>query len=96
MSRCNHCGKLFRGSNSEASLQEHIANIHLADLLTDKNCDKLFANGAAFLPDSQQLSDALTSSLFSRSSLGNSSGNSLDYHLNYVESLDLKNSIKIY
>lgn len=28
LSRCPHCGKLFRGPRSTASLEEHITNIH--------------------------------------------------------------------
>ncbi|OTF81438.1 Zinc-finger double domain containing protein, partial [Euroglyphus maynei] len=30
VSRCTHCGKLFRGPRSSISLQEHITNIHAA------------------------------------------------------------------
>jgi len=30
VSRCHHCGKLFRGPRSSISLQEHITNIHAA------------------------------------------------------------------
>lgn len=30
VSRCPHCGKLFRGPRSSISLQEHITNIHAA------------------------------------------------------------------
>lgn len=30
VSRCPHCGKLFRGARSSISLQEHITNIHAA------------------------------------------------------------------
>jgi DNA-directed RNA polymerase subunit RPC12/RpoP len=30
LARCPHCGKLFRGSRSSLSLQEHITNIHAA------------------------------------------------------------------
>lgn len=30
VSRCPHCGKLFRGARSTISLQEHITNIHAA------------------------------------------------------------------
>lgn len=30
VSRCAHCGKLFRGPNGRRALEEHVTNIHLA------------------------------------------------------------------
>ena len=50
VSRCPHCGKLFRGPRSSISLQEHITNIHAAVAPITNNANKFGCGGKVSSP----------------------------------------------